>query len=221
MILKWKLFLLFSVLVYVLPSLCFSLNVKNLKSTAISNAKSKAVEKVKEKKKESEEQSKDKASSDNSKRGQISLMIYGGVGYTLKTGIDGISNQNIDVKSGEKINYNYGVQICYELGKVFNVGGDIGYTSVFGNDSYNYDILYVLLLGEFKLFDSFYIQLGIGPYIGIGDQKGAPFGIMLAAGYDINIADFLAIPILLRSDYIFDDEAVIPISLKVGLKFKF
>jgi len=96
-------------------------------------------------------------------------------------------------------------------------GLDFGNSSSPGLDVSGY--CHLLVFGEITI-GPLILQSGLGPY-GRNELGEHPlFGMFVSLGISIKLDRYLAVPILIRSDFIFDTATTIPISIMSGISFQ-
>ncbi len=148
--------------------------------------------------------------------GIIKIRPYAGAGYTFVEIPSSYFNWNQFSARG-------GVQGLFSITDSISIGVDLAYIHAYTITpsfvTFWADYLNVLAVFEFN-YSLFVGQFGAGPYVALADNDGSPFGVMFAAGVDIPVSKTISIPIMLRSDIIFDSKTTIPIGLMVGVTIK-
>lgn len=129
----------------------------------------------------------------------VKVRPYGTIGGTVIE-LPGVSDWDT-VKSGG------GGQFFYEAFPGFCLGVDLAFIhSYYYQVSYGYDVNYLNLLGVFEYqYGILILQVGLGPYFGVGINDNSPFGTMYAGGVDIPVNEMLSIALLVRFDVVFED----------------
>ncbi|MDH5682779.1 MAG: porin family protein [Spirochaetota bacterium] len=161
--------------------------------------------------------------------GEITIRPYGGLGHTMMSEIDLVNTPSRDSKS-----YRFGLQGLYGINEHLSVGLDIGYQhhywmSVSNSPDINVRSLTPRLLAQFQM-SHFFFQLGLGANIAMGDNTDVFESAMVAAGIDIPINSYLALPIMARMDistvrfdlpgYGVVEQGIAPVSIMMGLTIK-
>ncbi len=154
---------------------------------------------------------------------QFKIRAYGTVGY---------STGNAYVGDGNALSYSGGIQGFYHINRYISIGVDIAYLHAYtakynspnpsqtkpGNANY----LSALVVAEGSIAKNLIVlQLGAGYYFDIANYDGHRPGLMVGYGLDIPITLDLSIPIMGRADFIIAPEGAIPLSMSIGITYRF
>lgn len=143
---------------------------------------------------------------------ESSIRAMGGVGKT---------STSFDYSGKDLLNYHYGGQFVTHVAEKYAYGLEVMQYHAFSSDDGNYDYLSLCIVLEAKLFKIWLNQMGVAGYIGNGDNDLKPFGVRLSTGLDIPICKNFSIPVMWRSDFIFDEKNVFTTGIEVGASFNF
>ncbi len=153
------------------------------------------------------------------KGGQDKLRFTAGIGTT--------SSVDATIGTGNKTALRIGGTYLYRISKRIGIGVDLGFIKAYKREFNNFDftVSYFTLLTmieiNFLKNDLLIFQIGQGGYMATGDNSGSEYGLRLGGGVDIPVGSNISIPILLRTDFIFASDMIVPITVNAGITIKF